>query len=116
MKIRAIILSLVCISLSTNVSARESKRVKIFGNVRDSEDNPVELVNVQVKGTVVGTATNEKGYYSLSVHTGDSVVLVFSCLGYNKAERILPEVSQDMRLNVKMSYMSIVSFLLVVFS
>ncbi|MDR1524751.1 MAG: TonB-dependent receptor [Tannerella sp.] len=106
MKVRAIIMALVCVSLHASLFGQDGKRAKIFGNVRDSEGNPVELVNISVKGTVIGTATNEKGYYSLSVNTGDSVVLVFSCLGYNKAERIIPELSQDMRLNVKMSYMS----------
>jgi hypothetical protein len=89
-----------------NLSGQDDRRAKIFGNVRDAEGNPIELVNVSVKGTVIGTATNEKGFYSLSANEGDSVVLVFSCLGYSKAERIVPELSQDMRLNVKMSYMS----------
>jgi hypothetical protein len=74
--------------------------------VRDAEGNPIELVNVSVRGTVIGTATNEKGYYSLSVSRGDSVTLLFSCLGYNRAERIIAELSQDMRLNVKMSHLS----------
>lgn len=51
--------------------------------------------------------TNEKGYYSLTTSPGDSVSVIFSCLGYNKAERILPSVQQDMRLNVQMNYTSI---------
>jgi hypothetical protein len=86
---------------------QEVRRARIFGNVRDADNNPIELVNIRVKGTVIGTATNEKGYYSLTVATGDSVVLVFSCLGYNKSERIIPSLTQDIRLNVKMSYSSI---------
>jgi hypothetical protein len=106
MKIRAIITALASVSLSMALSGQDGKRVKIYGNVRDAEGNPIELVNVSVKGTIIGTATNEKGYYSLPVNSGDSVTLVFSCLGYNPAERIMPELSQDMRLNVKMSNMS----------
>ena len=51
--------------------------------------------------------SNEKGHYSLSVATGDSVTLIYSCLGYNKAERILPQVTKDMRLNVQMNYTSL---------
>ena len=107
MKLRAVVIALVYIFLfAVNLFGQESKRVKISGNVRDSEGNPIELVNVRVQGTVLGTATNEKGFYSLSVNKGDSITLVFSCLGYNKSERIIPELSQDMHLNVKMSYMS----------
>jgi hypothetical protein len=87
------------------VVAQDGNRVKVFGNVRDAENNPLELVAVQVKGTMLGALTNEKGYFSLSVNKGDSVVLVFSCLGYNKSQRIISELDQDMRVNVKMSYM-----------
>lgn len=106
MKIRTLFVVIIYMLLTISVSGQESKRAKISGHVRDAEGYPIELVNVSVKGTVIGTATNEKGYYSLSVNKGDSVTLVFSCLGYNKAERIIPELSQDMSLHVKMSYMS----------
>ena len=107
MKIRLAIIVFIYTILAVNLYAQDGKRVKVFGNVRDAEGNPVELVNVRIKGTVVGAATNDKGYYSLSVNKGDSVTLVFSCLGYNTAERIVPEASQDMRVNVKMSFMSV---------
>jgi hypothetical protein len=108
MKIRAIIIALLISKLfGVSLFGQDGKRAKIFGNVRDAEGNPIELVNVSMKGTIIGTVTNEKGYYSLSANKGDSVVLVFSCIGYNKAERIIPTVLQDMRLNVKMSNMSI---------
>ncbi|MDD4514512.1 TonB-dependent receptor [Massilibacteroides sp.] len=79
-------------------------RIKITGNVRDGDGNPLELVIVQVKNTLIGAMTDDKGAYSLSMAPGDSVTLVFSCLGYNKAERIIPKATQDMRLNVQMNY------------
>jgi hypothetical protein len=107
MKIRVLLVAIIYVSLSISLFGQESKRARISGHVRDAEGYPIELVNVSVKGTIIGTATNEKGYYSLSVNKGDSVILVFSCLGYNKAERIIPELSRDMSLHVKMSYMSV---------
>ncbi|MDR1723890.1 MAG: TonB-dependent receptor [Tannerella sp.] len=105
--IKRIIICLIFTVLTGEAMGQEVRRARIFGNVRDADNNPIELVNIRVKGTVIGTATNEKGYYSLTVATGDSVVLVFSCLGYNKSERIIPSLTQDIRLNVKMSYSSI---------
>lgn len=102
MKIRAIS-ALLFLLLSVSVLA-QNKRIKISGNVRDGDGNPVELVAVQVKNTLVGGMTNEEGFYSLSVAPGDSLVLLFSCLGYNKAERIIPKATQDMRVNVQMNY------------
>lgn len=87
-----------------SVTALGQGRIKVTGNVRDGDGNPLELVLVQVKNTLIGAMTDEKGAYSLSVAPGDSVTLIFSCLGYNKAERIIPQATRDMRLNVQMNY------------
>ncbi|MDR3268996.1 MAG: TonB-dependent receptor [Tannerella sp.] len=105
MKIRAIT-ALLFLSLSVNGFA-QGGRIKISGNVRDADGNPLDLVAVQVKNTLIGTMTNEEGFYSLPVAPGDSLTLLFSCLGYNKAERIIPRVSQNMRVNVQMNYTSL---------
>lgn len=104
MKIRAIA-ALLFILIS--ISAFGQKHVKITGYVRDADGSPLELVLVQIKNTLNGAMTNEKGYYSITTSPGDSVSVIFSCLGYNKAERILPSLQQDMRLNVQMNYTSI---------
>lgn len=104
MKIRAIAALLFIL---VSISAFGQKHVKITGYVRDVDGSPLELVLVQIKNTLNGAMTNEKGYYSISTSPGDSVAVIFSCLGYNKAERILPSLQQDMRLNVQMNYTSI---------
>mgnify|MGYP000190542913 CR=1 FL=1 len=83
MKIRAIA-ALLFILIS--VSAFGEGRIKITGYVRDADGNPLELVNVRVKNTLIGSMTNEKGYYSFSISPGDSISVIYSCLGYNKAE------------------------------
>ena len=103
MKIRALA-ALLFIFITSVVSGQN--RAKINGYVRDADGNPLELVNIRVKNTLNGAMTNEKGYYSFSVAHGDSVVLIYSCLGYNKAERIIPVLAADMRLNVQMNYTS----------
>lgn len=104
MKIRAIAALLFIL---VSISAFGQKHVKITGYVRDADGSPLELVLVQIKNTLNGAMTNEKGYYSITTSPGDSVAVIFSCLGYNKAERILPSLQQDMRLNVQMNYTSI---------
>lgn len=104
MKIRAIA-TLLFILFS--ISAFGQGRAKISGYIRDADGNPLDLVNIRVKNTLNGTMSNEKGHYSLSVATGDSVTIIYSCLGYNKAERIIPQVTKDMRLNVQMNYTSL---------
>ena len=77
-------------------------KIKITGYIRDTDNNPMELVNVHIKNSLVGTMSNEKGFYSISVAPDDSITLVYSCSGYHKAERIIPQASSDMRINVKL--------------
>ena len=91
------------LSLFLSLTTVWAQRIKISGNVRDADGNPVELVLVQVKQTMNGAMTDEKGFYSLTVAPTDSVVLVFSCLGYHKAERIIPRPAGDMRVNVQLT-------------
>lgn len=81
-------------------------RIQVTGYVRDADGNPLDLVNVMVKNTLNGTMTNEKGYYAITTSPGDSITLLFSCLGYNKAERIIPQATTDRRLNVQMNNIS----------
>ena len=101
MRIYAII-ALLIISLG----AWGQGRIKVTGYVRDADGNPLELVNVRIKNTLIGSMTNEKGYYSFSTAPGDSLAIIYSCLGFNKAERIIPPARADIRLNVQMNYTS----------
>ncbi len=57
----------------------------VSGKVADEESNPIPGVNVVVKGTTNGTATDANGRYSLSVADEDAV-LVFSFIGYGSQE------------------------------
>ena len=88
-------------------SAMAQKTVKITGYVRDAGGSPLELVNIRIKNTLNGAMTNEKGFYTITTTPGDSVALIYSCLGFNKAERIIPSLHADMRLNVQMNYTSL---------
>ena len=107
MKFRFAFIAYLYICIAVAVFGQERKRVQVYGNVRDGEGNPIELVNVSVKGTIIGTTTNATGYYSLSLNQGDSVVLVFSCIGYSRTERVTPVLTEDLRVNVPLSYMSV---------
>ncbi len=57
----------------------------ISGRVTDTGGNGMPGVNVLVKGTSAGTATDATGHYSISVNT-DANTLVFSFIGYTTQE------------------------------
>ena len=106
MKLRFAVLAIIYIMYAITVSGQERKRYKVFGNVRDAEGNPIELATVTVKGTIMGTVTNATGYYTLNIQEGDSITLVFSCIGYSRTQRVIPQLRQDTQINVPMNYMS----------
>jgi hypothetical protein len=84
-----------------------AQKAEISGIVVDTDGLPIELVWVQVRGSMNGAITDNKGYFSLSVNKGDSCAIVFSCLGYNKTQRIIPSVEGNMSLSVRMRSISI---------
>ncbi len=56
----------------------------ISGTVRDTQGAPVPFANVLVKGSTIGTATNDQGRFELSVD-GD-VTLIITSIGYRDNE------------------------------
>ena len=47
------------------------------------------MINVLVKGTTTGTTTNTNGEFELSAGKKDSVVLIFSAMGFHTVERMI---------------------------
>ena len=54
---------------------------------------------------LIGSMTNEKDIIPFPYRRGFYLHYLL-CLGYNKAERIIPSAQADMRLNVQMNYTS----------
>lgn len=72
----------------------------ISGLVTDEAQVPLGIVSVRQEGAVVGTTTDLQGQYSLTVESADSVVLVFSQLGYRTRKRVLRNPVDKVTLNV----------------
>lgn len=78
-------------------------RVKLTGRVYDSDNQPIELATVRVAGTTMGTMTDLKGEYQLSIPAGDSIVVIYSCLGYREEQRQLLNLTKDVSLSVRLN-------------
>lgn len=83
---------------SLPLSAQE--RCRIFGSVKDEKGDPVELANVRVQGTAQGTVTNLKGEYSFYCASADTVMVVFSMIGYETRKRTLLSPVDSVRIDV----------------
>lgn len=81
--------------VSQLVEVRESSPINkeiqtrtITGKVTDEEGMPLSGATISLKGTTVGTSTDEDGNYSISVSTEDKV-LIFSSVGYVPQEIVI---------------------------
>jgi len=68
----------------TALLASPSNESRITGKVIDKNGDPVSGAAVTVKGSTIGTTTDEKGNFSINANTGD--VLEISYVGYKKVE------------------------------
>lgn len=59
--------------------------VTVSGTVKDAQGKPIPGVSVKIKGTNVGTSTDEKGNYRISLPVGNEI-LVFSSVGFTAQE------------------------------
>ena len=80
-----------------------AQRTKIFGTVRDENGLPIELANVRVVGTTNITATNFQGNYTLYTPSRDSVLVIYSMIGYNQRRRLLRNPGDSIHLDVTLS-------------
>lgn len=77
-------------------------QVKIRGKVTDQDNKAVEFATVKIKGTALGTTTGLDGGYQISAPQRDTLVVTFTCIGYNDESRTLIGASGDVTLNMRM--------------
>ncbi|HEY1115001.1 MAG TPA: SusC/RagA family TonB-linked outer membrane protein [Chitinophagaceae bacterium] len=92
---RFLMMSLLMILFSVPLWAQQKT---VTGVVKSADDGtPVALASVQIKGTKIGTTTNESGAYSLQASTGQT--LVISAVGFTPVEvRVGGQSSIDVSL------------------
>lgn len=77
-------------------------KLRVFGYVIDNNNRGIELANVYFDKTTVGTTTNQNGYYELSTTVKDSVIIVFSMLGYETIRHTLYPKQAVMQISVEL--------------
>ena len=77
-----------------------AQTVVIKGKVIDDQKAPLELAQVRVEGTGCGTTCNLKGEFRFSCESADSMVVVFSMLGYETRKRVLENPVDSVTLTV----------------
>ena len=99
-KIYHIFTILVAIFINGNMIAQEHE-VRVFGYVLDTDNRGVELANVYVEeNTMIGTTTNQNGYYEFFVEVNDTITLVYSMIGYETIRQQLYTTRNVIGINV----------------
>ena len=93
-------LYILCAMLFGASICLKAQSVLIKGKVIDDQRTPIELAQVRVEGTGVGAVCNLQGEYRLTCESSDSVVVVFSMIGYETRKRVLKNPVDSITLNV----------------
>ena len=98
---------LLILGIITSLPIMSQDIVRLKGSVIDADNQPIELALVRIAGTTTGTTTNLEGRYELKINSSDSVLVVFSCLGYKNEEHLLKNPKGEIKLNVQLQKTSI---------
>ena len=93
---------------AANMSAQQEEepadtaKVHLKGKVSDEHQDPIPLCQVRIEGQPFGTTASLEGQYSLTFQTADSVVVVYSMMGYETRRRVLKKPRGNLTLNIVM--------------
>ena len=86
----------------TALVTASAQKVTIKGTVTDYKDAPIEVAGVHIEGQAAGTFTDLKGRYIFTCNSSDSLVVVYSMLGYQTRKKVLRNPTDTVTLNVKL--------------
>ena len=86
----------------TALATASAQKVTIKGTVTDYKDAPIEVAGVHIEGQAAGTFTDLKGRYIFTCNSSDSLVVVYSMLGYQTRKKVLRNPTDTVTLNVKL--------------
>lgn len=90
---------LFCLAALTSMA---QNKVKLSGRVLDDEQNPLMMVVVKLENQAIGTTTNINGRYNFEFEAGDSAVVTYSLMGYEKRRKVLKKPKGSLTLNIVM--------------
>lgn len=87
------------------IQVKEEEKVpdkfNITGTVKDADGVTMPGVTIQVKGTTLGFVTDSEGKFDIDLPKRDSLVLIFSFVGYQKREEPVDEKTKVLNITMK---------------
>ncbi len=80
----------------------QSNNATLLGKLTDDSGKPLELVNISLKNTSIGTISNRTGEYLLRIPSKKPVTIVFSMIGYQSVEKVV-NAAEEQRVELNVS-------------
>ena len=96
------ILFIIILLFSFSGVQAQSNNATLFGKVTDDKGKPVEMANISLKNSSIGTVSNRNGEYLLRIPARKNIVIVYSIVGYRSVEKIL-NASEEERVELDVS-------------
>lgn len=97
--------SLIVIAPAAEEEKKEGKnspeKFTVTGTVKDNDGVTMPGVTIQVKGTTLGFVTDSEGKFNIDLPKRDSLVLIFSFVGYQKREEPVNEKTKVLDITMK---------------
>lgn len=77
--------------------------IRIYGYVIDTDNRGIDMANVYIQSTALGTTTDRNGYYELQIPPQDTIHLVFSMVGYQTLVQPIIHPVDGMNINAQLS-------------
>lgn len=95
--------AMMLLALFTSIAAF-AQTVTITGNVKNSSNaDVVPAVSVTIKGTSIGTFTDDKGNFSLSTSQKPPFTLVFTSIGFDPVEAVVNNATDPVTISMNPS-------------
>lgn len=99
--IKFILFQLILILSAASIFA-QSNNATLFGKITDQAGNPLDMVNIAIKNSSIGTVSNRNGEFLLRIPAKKPIVMVFSFIGYQTVEKTMT-ASEEQRLELNVT-------------
>jgi hypothetical protein len=93
---------IILLFLSAASLKAQSNNATLFGKVTDGTGKPLELANISLKNTSIGTVSNHEGVYLLRIPAKKIVIIVYSMVGYQSVEKSI-KASEEQKIGLNVS-------------
>ena len=96
------LLTIILLLLSFTGLQAQSNNATLLGKVTDGTGKPLELANISLKNSSIGTVSNRAGAYLLRIPAKKTVIIVYSMVGYQSVEKTIT-ASEEQKLQINIS-------------